>query len=40
MHGRAGQGAHFNEPHGEAEFDDAGADAPLHAVDERIFKED
>jgi len=36
----AGQGVHFNKSHGTAEFDDANADAPVYAVEERIFKKD
>ena len=38
--GQAGAGAHLDKSHGAAEFDDADADAPVHAVDQRIFKED
>ena len=38
--GEAGAGAYFDKPHGAAKFDNADADAPLHAVDERFFKED
>ena len=38
--GQAGAGAHLDKSHGTAKFDDADADVAVHAVDQRIFKED
>jgi hypothetical protein len=38
--GQAGAGAHFDKSHGTAKPDNADANAAVHAVDERIFKED